>query len=155
MGLERMGLPDAIDGAVRETELLGQIPATPVGHPGRRRFQGHGHHLGGLTGLDAAGTAAAGLIGQASQAGFDKATPDAAHLDRGVTGLSGDFGARDVIGDQQHGSCTAAKSGGDRRGPLQSLQFPAVTRGQNDGTRMVSHDSSCNGSLHGLYINIT
>ena len=126
-----------------------------MSHPGWRRFQGHGHHLGGLTGLEAAGTAAAGSIGQTGQAGFDKATPDAAYLDRGVTGPSGDFGARDVIGDQQHGSCAAAESRGDRRGPLQSLQFPPVTRGQNDGTRMVGHDSSRKGSLHDLYINIT
>ena len=126
-----------------------------MSHPRRRRFQGHGHHLGGLTGLDPAGTAATGSIGQTGQAGFDKATPDTTDLDLGVAGQPGDLGTRDVIGDQQHGTCTAAEAGGDRRGPLQSSQFPPVTRGQNDGTRMVGHDTSRKGSIHGLYINIT
>jgi hypothetical protein len=124
-----------------------RIPATPVGDACRWWLQGHGHHLGGLTGLEAAGTTAAGLIRQTGQAGFDKATPDTADLDLGVAGPTGDLGTRDVIGDQQDGSCTATESGRDRRGPLQSLQFPPVTRGQNDGTRMVGHDPSHKGSL--------
>ena len=150
-----MGFPDTMHRAVRQTELLGQIPRTPVSHPGRWRFQRHGHHLGGLSGLDGAGTAASGSIRQTGQAGFGKATPDAAHLDGGVTGPSGHFGARDMISDQQHGSCTPAESGGARRGPLQSLQFPSVAWRQDNGTRMVGHDSSRKGSMHGLYINIT
>ena len=155
VGLERMGFPDAMHRAVRQTELLGQIPRTPVSHPRRWRFQRHGHHLGGLSGLDGAGTAASGSIRQTGQAGFGKATPDAAHLDGGVTGPSGHFGARDMIGDQQHGSCTPAESGGTRRGPLQSLQFPPVAWRQDNGTRMVGHATSRKGSIHGLYINIT
>ena len=112
MGLERMRLPDAMHRAVRETELLGQIPATPVSHPSRRRFQRHGHHLGGLARLDAAGTTAAGPIRQTGQTGFGNATPDTTHLDRGIAGSSGDFGTWDVIGNQQHGSCTSAESEG-------------------------------------------
>ena len=69
-----------------------------------------------------------------SQAGLVKAPPGCGSPGRGVTGPSGDLGTWDLIGAQQHGTCTPADPGRDRRGPLQSLQFPPVTREQTDGT---------------------
>jgi hypothetical protein len=139
MWLQRMRPPDAVHGAMGDADLRGQIARTPVGEAAGGWFQRQGHNLRGLPFGHGGRSSRSGLILQPGEAGLGKPPTDPTDLHGGIADLPRDFGARHMLGHQQHRPRPACQAGGGTRRPLQPLQLTTVAVRHDQRTRAIGH----------------
>ncbi len=139
MGLQCMRSPNAANRARRDTNSISHFARAPLAQAARRSFQGQGHDTSALGLRDRRRATRTRLVQQPLHSLFDEASTDAADLDGRVAGQLSDFRARNLIGQQQDGSCPPTDAGGRRWRALQLLQLRAVASLQHDGSGVIGH----------------
>jgi hypothetical protein len=141
VGLQRVRAPHAMHRHMRDADLVGQVPRTPVSQARRGWLQGQGDDLGRLARRDGAWSPGSRVIVQTVDAALGEAAPEAAHLHRRVAGLPGDLRTRHILRQQQNRAGTADQPSGGRRHALKPFQCLKVTIRQHDGARLIRHHS--------------
>src|SRR5450759_424098 len=104
MRLKVVGLPDAMNGGVGDTGLVGQLSGTPVAQALCGRLEGQRHDLCCLPWPEDPGPTRARLVRQTGRSLFREPAPDSADLDRRVADQPSHLCAGLSIGHQQDGA---------------------------------------------------
>jgi hypothetical protein len=139
VGLERMGLPDAMDGGVRHPRPLRQVPGGPVRHPRPGRAQRERDHAGALPRGQGWGAARARALVQAGDPGLGKPAAQPADLHHRIARPERHLDPRHPLDHQQHRAGTTAEARGGGRRALEPLKLMPVRLGHRDGPDAIGH----------------
>jgi len=150
MRLEGVGAPKAMNRAVGDTGLPGELAGRPMGQTRRRRLQGQGDDLGALPGRDCRRPTRPRPVVQPAHAVLREPSTQPADLHHRVAGALCDLHAGESLHHQQHRPGPATESG--RRGgrALQSLQLTPIGLAHGDGAYAIGHGFPPR-ECHGLY----
>jgi hypothetical protein len=139
MGLEVVGLPDAMDRHVGDAGASGHLSGGPLSEPFVGLFQSQSDDLSSLARLERRGASGARLVMDPGDSIFTDSATDPTDLDGGVPAASSDLCTRNPIHHQQDRSCPTAQSCRSGGCTDDSVEFTAVFGSERERLGLSAH----------------